>query len=265
MEMHNEDAWEQVYRKQYIQAAGAVTQRFPLACWFQAWSVRNVALKQLHKTYSVDEGMAIAQEAYQSLETQLDGHDYLLHTTTPTTVDAVLWAHLADALCNVHLVILLADFPTLCKYFSRIYDKYFRLDTDADWKVWNQEQNLLSPFQQLPVEVGPEQSTFHNALELMQSFSVHTHDLPEVLAVTKQKRASQEKSRATTKRESTLYRWRMGGSISSAKTGEPREEPETPQQQELRKVHKQNDELWLSAVVGVTAIALFFGTSTRTK
>lgn len=256
------DAWEQVYRRQYIQASGAAG-RFPLASWFQAWSVRNVALKQLIKVYSVEESMAIAREVYQSLETQLDGHDTLLHTTSLTTVDAILWAHLADALCNVHLVMLLADFPILCKYFSRIYDTYFRLDTDAEWKVWNQQQNLLSPFQQLPVEVREEQSTFHNALELMQSFSVHTHDLPEVLSVAQKKRASQDKL-LPAKRESTLYRWRMGGSVFPKKMAS-REEPETPQQQELRKAHKHNDELWLSAVIGVTAMALFFGTTTRTK
>jgi len=263
-------AWDQVYRQQYIQASYNGKRGFmpPLGSYFQAWSVRNVALKQLHKLWSVEECMEIAREAYQSLETQLEGNNYLLHTEKPTVVDALLWAHLADALCDVHLVTLLADFPNLVKYFQRVYDQNFRLDTDAEWKIWNQEQNLASPFQQLPIEeaYSNEPSTFHDALQLMQSFSVHTHDLQEVLIVAKEKRLQDSKIRRVPLQQSTLYRWRMGGAIRpSKKEKADASEQETPQQEQFRKAHKQNDELWLSAVLAVTVVAVFFGTTTRSE
>ena len=263
------DAWRQVYRPQYIRASknGPTGYLPPLGSWFQAWSVRNVALKHLaHPTRTTEECTEVARDAYQSLETQIEGHDYLLHTEKPTTVDGLLWAHIADALCDVHLLTLLADFPNLVQYFQRIYDQYFRLDVDAEWKVWNQEQNLVNPFQHLPVEEtkSNEPSSFHDALALMQSFSVHTHNLQEVLIVAKEKRTQDSKARRIPPQQSTLYRWRMGGSIRPDKeeTADSSEQ-ETPQQEKYRRAHKQNDELWLSAVLAVTAIAVFFGTSKR--
>jgi len=262
------NAWEQVYRKQYIQASNNGRNGSylpPLGSWFQAWSVRNVALKQLGKTWSVEECMAIARDAYASLEAQLEGNDYLLHTQNPTTIDALLWSHLADALCDVHLVTLLAGFPNLVKYFQRIYEQHFRLDTNAEWKVWNQEQNLSSPFQQLPVEEPREPCTFHDALELMQSFSVHTHDLQEVLTVAREKRLQESKNRSVPTKHSRLYRWRMGGDIRPPKKESPETEQETPVQEKYRKAHKQNDELWLSAVLAITATAVFFGATKRSK
>lgn len=268
----DKDAWEQVYRNQYIQASKQNDQSYSLGSRFQAWSVRNVALKQLlDKTFTVQESMSIAREAYTSLETLLQGSNkYLLDTPSPATVDALLWAHLAEALCDVHLVTLLADFPNLIKYFQRIYEEYFRLPQDVEWKVWNQEQNLVSPFQQLPLEesASNEPSTFHDALQMMQSISIHTHDLQEVLDVAKEKRLQESKSRNVPAKQSNLYRWRMGGNILPRKKKESAaaEQPEeTPLQTKYRKAHKQNDELWLSAVVAVTAIAVFFGATTRSE
>ena len=262
------DAWEQVYRQQYVQASKNGTNGYssPLGSWFQAWSVRTVALKQLKTAWSVQESMSIAREAYQSLETQLlEGNGYLLHTKSPTTVDAVVWAHLADALCDVHLVTILADFPNIISYFQQIYDQYFRLDTDAEWKVWNQEHNLASPFQQLPQEEtsSNEPSTFHDALELMQTFSVHTHDLQEVLTVAKEKRLQESTSRNVPARQSNLYRWRMGGDVRSSKQKTPEAE-DTPLQEQYRE-RRRNDELWVSAVLAVTAIAVFFGATTQSE
>ena len=256
------DAWDHVYRQQYVEASCGGNHGFlpPFGSRFQAWSIRAVALKQLTPTWSVKESCSIARTGYSSLETQLGENLYLLGTAEPTTVDALLWAHLADALCDVHLVLILADFPNLIQYFQRVFDKYFRLDTDTDWKVWNYEQNLRSPFQKLPLEDTSvdKTSTFHDALELMQSFSVHTHDLQEVLTVTKEKRL--QETREIPSRQSALYRWRMGGDIRSPKQ-EASDAEETPQQQKWRKDHKYNDELWLSSVAALVGLAVFLGTS----
>jgi glutathione S-transferase len=251
----DDDAWNQVYRKQYMQAGNA----------FQAWSIRMVGKQQLKQVWSVEESCTKAREAYQSFTSQLGDCKYLL-CEEPTTVDALLWAHLAEALCNVHLVIILAEFPRLVEYFQRIYDTYFRLDVDDEWKVWNQEQNLHSPFQTLPMEETSSSSNkpcaFHDALELMQSFSVHQHDLKEVLVVAKEKRVLQESEKRDVRHNNTLYRWRMGDDIMPPKKSPDPEEETTPTEQQVkwRKTHKRNDELWLSAVVAATAIAVFFGT-----
>jgi hypothetical protein len=158
------------------------------------------------------------------------------------------------------LVVILAEFPKLVEYFQRIYDTYFRLDVGDEWKVWNHEQNLRSPFQALPLEEmsSNKSSTFHDALELMQSFSVHQHDLKEVLLVAKEKRLLQESEKRDA-RHNTLYRWCMGDDILPRKESPEPEETPTEQQVKWRKTHKRNDELWLSAVVAATAIAVFFG------
>lgn len=245
----NDNVWNQVYRQQYVEAGGR----------FQAWSIRQVAKKQLRTIWTVDEACAVARRAYQCLECQLDENQYLLGVDTPTTLDALVWAHLANALCDIHLVTILADYPRLVKYFQRVYDEYFRNNTDEEWKVWNQEQNLSSPFQKLPVEdtASDEPSTIHDALELMQSFSVHTRDLNEVLLVAKEKRLHGE-NQTPQRRRNTLYRWRMGDDIRRPQSECNNTEETTPQQEVMRKMHKRNDELWLSAVVAVTAIAVFF-------
>jgi metaxin len=252
----DDDAWEQVYRKQYMQAGNR----------FQAWSIRKVGRKQLKRIWSYEESRTISREAYQSLETQLGDNQYLLGEE-PTTVDALVWAHLADALCDVHLVTILADFPNLVQYFQRVYDTYFRLDVDAEWKMWNHEQNLRSPFQKLPTEETSANnlSTFHDALELMQSLSVHQHDLKEVLMVATEKRLLQESEKHhAPARQSTLYRWRMGDDIRPPKESTDTEET-TAQQDKWRKIHKRNDELWLSAVLVATTFAVFFGGIRRAR
>jgi glutathione S-transferase len=245
----DDDAWNQVYRQQYIRGGSA----------FQAWCIRMVGKQQLKQVWSVDESCTKARDAYQSFTTQLGDSKYLL-CEEPATLDALMWAHLAEALCNVHLVVILAEFPRLVEYFQRIYDTYFRLNVEDEWKMWNHEQNLRSPFQSLPMEEtsSNKPSTFHDALELMQSFSVHQHDLKEVLVVAKEKRLLQESEKRDA-RHNTLYRWRMGDDILPPKTSPDPEEMPTEQQVKWRKTHKRNDELWLSAVVAATAIAVFFG------
>ena len=59
---------------------------------------------------------------------------YLLGTDDPTPVDALLFAHIAEALCDVHLVLVLARRPVLVRYFSAMYDRYFGKGYADEWR-----------------------------------------------------------------------------------------------------------------------------------
>ena len=87
---------------------------------------------------------------------------HLLGTDKPTHVDALLFAHLAEALCNVHLVLVLSGHPVLLRYFGDMYDRYFgkgyadewnmhnRGDGDDDWIRRNNLANANNAFNGIP-------------------------------------------------------------------------------------------------------------------
>eukprot|EP00521_Asterionellopsis_glacialis_P018290 CAMPEP_0195304322 /NCGR_PEP_ID=MMETSP0707-20130614/34238_1 /TAXON_ID=33640 /ORGANISM="Asterionellopsis glacialis, Strain CCMP134" /LENGTH=524 /DNA_ID=CAMNT_0040368097 /DNA_START=18 /DNA_END=1588 /DNA_ORIENTATION=+ len=285
----DEDAWQNVHRHQCIRAAtmtpaaawngndssnGAPTtptserRWFPFGSWMQAWGERSVALKQLslhHSRASVEVSRADARKCYEVFEAQLkqnsQSSSYVLGTSAPSTLDAFLWAHLAEALGDVYLVTVLADFPHLAEYFQRFYDTYFALEVNSsssstaaptvEWKVWNHQENLRNPFQQLPQETSKNfsnEADFKNTVDLMTRLSVHKHDLKEVLVVAKESRES-EVTPSTKSLPDTWHRWRMGGDMYPPKTedeiNQERQQQE-PSQRKWRKDNKNNDELWIS-------------------
>jgi Glutathione S-transferase, C-terminal domain len=204
----------------------------------------------------------MARPCYATLETSLENQNYLLGTPTPSTVDCMLFDHLAEALCNVHLVIVLADFPKLVQFFQKLYETHFGLGDMDEWSTWNRQENLVNAFQTLPIETkrgGTSDRPFKNALELMQSLSVHQHDLPEVLVVMKQKRAQETKPKPI-KEYSTLYRWRMGDDLmekskaeeDNSNNDETDKTTKQSPQEKWRKDQKYSDEVWISAVFAVS-------------
>ena len=65
---------------------------------------------------------------YTTLELKLtsnSGYDTLLGTKIPTYIDALLFAHLAEALCDVHLILVLSKHDRLVKYFQWVYHCFF--------------------------------------------------------------------------------------------------------------------------------------------
>jgi glutathione S-transferase len=265
------DAWEQIYRPQYLDASRGRhgcdgPGFFAVGSWWQTWSIRAVARKALlAKGWTLDRAKTTARPSYATLETFLENQTYLLGTPTPSTVDCMLFEHLAEALCNVHLVIILADFPKLVQFFQTLYETHFGLADDNEWSKWNRQENLVNAFQTLPIETkqgGTSDRPFKNALELMQSLSVHQHNLQEVLVVMKQKR-DQETRPIPIKECSTLYRWRMGDDLMAKsskteednnKTKDETDETTTQQspQEKWRKDQKYSDEVWISAVFVVS-------------
>ena len=93
-------------------------------------------------------------------------------------------------------------------------------------------------------------SDFKDAVDLMQKMALQKQDLQEVLEAVKARRA--EEAPFPTPCEPTasvLYRWCMGeGGKESAET-------ENPLRKKLMRDQIRNDQMWISGIVGVSAVA----------
>ena len=264
------DAWEQVYRGRYLQASRQRNSWVSdLKGRFQAMLERAAARRkglEYYQTLSVKRAINIAKEAYGTLEQQLTSHTqpYLLGTDEPCMVDIVLWAHFAEALGDVHLVVVLSSFPKLVEYFQRMYKTYFTGKLGA-WDAWNVEQNLMNAFQQIPINGNTNQSkapaTYKDAIELMQSLSMQKQDLQEVLDAVKAKRSEDVAPEPSAPTESMLYRWRMGEDPSKFAEEEKEEEPH-PNRKKMIRQQQRNDEIWMSGVAGVSILVVLVLQST---
>lgn len=123
---------------------------------------------------------------------------YYFGTEKPCYFDALLFAHLAEAICDVHLVLVLAKHSRLVQYFQRIYDRYFGEDYvklfesrhggNIDWILTNNLSNARNAYNQIPEStptkrtLSPEDaSEMTHAIQLMQQLAVHCHQLDEAL------------------------------------------------------------------------------------
>jgi hypothetical protein len=287
------EAWDQIYRPQCLQAASGTSTtttalrwlRFP--GWWQAWSERVHMLSMLsHDTQSmtIEQAVQQARDAYQVLEAQLEHHQpgpagqlYLLGTAKPVTADLLLWDHLMQALMDVHLVVVLADFPVLCRYVQRIWDKYFVVADAAgtddrspeEWKEWNALENARNAFAQLPLLQPPkkdESHTFREAVELMEQLSVRAHDLQESVALAKEVRGREEQLRSKHVPFYTWHRWRMGDDLYPTPAVKPKQPDATSdREEEMKKEFRRNDEAWVTGVGVVTALtaAMFLVASSQ--
>jgi len=232
---------------------------------------RRRLLEYSRSRKSVQEVVQRARDIYQALERQLvavnhDGKDkkkYLLGTDRPALVDAALWAHLADALCDVNLIVVLASFPNLVQYFQDLYHSYFSTSMgksgsgEAFWKQWNERQNLDNAFQQIPILAKNQlskYSAFKDAIDLMQSLSLQKQELKEVLGAVKAKRDDEPWPRPLKVTESLLYRWSMGEDMEKGTT-KP-EKDENPARKQMLRDQIRNDQKWMSGVAGVSIVAI---------
>jgi hypothetical protein len=273
------DAWVQVNRKQCFDASKAcgvnTSSRSLLDLptvrgLYQAWSERVMARKGLmglgRNVKSVDTAKMEARNAYTILEQQLSqrGSDdscyYLLGTSQPVMVDVILWAHLAEALCDVTLVVILADFPCLIQYFQFIHKKYFATSSSeskdgSNWQVWNKHQNSINCFQQIHLDPDDRNNNkaklkdLKNALELMHALSAHDRDLLSLLQQGKGVRAQELVTKAR----------RKGKELSqdpedTENDGEPK--PKETDAQKARLQQHRHDMIWL---MNVSLVALAYG------
>lgn len=266
------EAWHQVYRSQCLHAStGVETNSFWLRLpgWWQTWSERvqhkaslsidarsrtnEQAVQQAHDAYQV------LEDRLQSQEATLEGDSYLLGSPKPTTVDLLLWDHLMQALTDVHLVVVLADFPVLCRYVQRIWDRHFTMTGEhspEEWKLWNAQENSRNAFVQLPMlskkSKDDESQSFQDALELMEQLSVRTHDLHESVELAKLVRSRENALRPRYRPFHTWNRWRLGDQLYPTRERPQHADATSGREEEMKKEFRRNDEVWMTSVGVVT-------------
>jgi hypothetical protein len=251
--------------------------------WFQAWAERAVCLKEVkfslgsgassrfsnvdinanvnasnanandattHKRTAneIDSNhlVQLAQKGYAALDSKLKlGDGTLLGTESLTLEDIRLFGHLAEALCDVNLVTVLAgaEMKNVIVFFQSVYQKYFGKDYLIEsiaenenenassndekfaWIRANDRVNALNQFNRVPMNGSFKvhsssngDSRYKDAIEIMQTVALHCHDLQEVLKDMAMKRkeedASLAKDSSGSKSGSLLHKWRMGGDLN---------------------------------------------------
>jgi len=292
LRFEDSDAWDQSYRGQYVEASNIQGNKkcrpgsvknfnffIELRGRFQALMERNVERKRLlgygrsGENKSISQLVERANEAYFAIDRQLQciikeqdetnsNRKYLLGTNRPALVDVSLFAHLADALCDVHLVVLLASYPRLVNYFQGMYHAYFSssegLDAECSWKVWNEQQNQRNAFQKIPTlsKLSIAQCIMiKDTVDLMQKSSLQKQNLQEVLDAVKATRAKECQPKPRKLKSFLLYRWCMGETYEKKSTL-AEESQDNPLRKKLLRDQARNDQMWISGIFSVSAIAV---------
>lgn len=267
---YDELAQQQVHRSQSIRAGGGR---------WQVWCERVHSIKRLggqKRQRDTNEALQRAREAYKLLEQHLvlvtaTGQTYVMGTEAPVLVDCLLWGHLARALSNVHLVVVLAEFPALCRYAQHVWDAYFGdiSAESADWMQWNLRANSENAFCQLPLLDGPEEPSkhrFYHALELMKQLSLQSRDLSEQLVLLQQSRLERDPLYQPNRDLLNIWNgWFMGeklrakAKVSSGAGVAPRPGSKSAHDQEGKSMreYQRNDEVWFTTVVVATCVSFF--------
>eukprot|EP00536_Pseudo-nitzschia_multiseries_P018450 jgi/Psemu1/299683/fgenesh1_pm.2544_\ len=265
LRFEDSDAWEQVYREQYIGASivqGREKSRPTLDK--RNWFLKLQGRFQASMERAIERRRLFGSGHSGQLINKTDSNQkYLLGTDSPALVDVLLWAHLAEALCDVHLVVVLASYPRLVKYFHDMYDFYFcggdkKLHEPSNWKVWNEKQNVENAFGKIPTlskQVQSKSTAFKDAIDLMQKSSFRKRDIQEVLEVVKEIRTNEPIPNPRELDSFLLYRWCMG-ETSKRDQSTQQKEPENPLRKKLLRDQARNDQMWISGIVGFSAIAI---------
>lgn len=210
-----------------------------------------------YRNMTTAEAVKRVQTGYQILEDKLgqSSSSFLLSTDQPTHLDAALWDHLMHALTDVHLVVVLAEFPKLLAFVQHIWDQYFA-EPREEWQIWNATQNAANPFAQVPSLVSCNKQTekplvFRHAVELMEQLFVQDRNLLQSVAQEARACFPQEPPEAF----STWHRWRRGGSYHSEDNNNNNKRAQGTEEKVRREYHR-NDEMWMAAMALSTVMAL---------
>jgi hypothetical protein len=302
------DAWNEIYRKQCIKAS-TLHQMEHLSedrvkhingfAWFQAWAERAIHLKYLkfgfhsrfyvegNNTFHVDKVVQFCNDVYQALdhrlaESQSNSLTTLLSSEMLSSVDMLLFEHLANAMCDVHLVTVLDGKNHLIRYFQDIYHRYFRdyksstiinLDPSIDWVKMNNRTNALNQFNHVPLDDLIHTNSVHkgnlqDVITIMQQIAVHCHDLQEILAdmsIQKKRDDSLYASETGLSKAGSMFRKVcLLGELSTETNDEDTDEEDGDdimkknrrQMKKMMKDAKKNDEIWVSGVLIAAVIGL---------
>ena len=254
---------------------------------------------------NVHRAMEFADVYYTTLETKLasSSSPYFFGNNNPSYIDAILFAHLAEAVCDVHLVLVLARHTKLVRYFQKIYDMYFGIDysksfeschgDNTDWIRKNNIVNACNAFNQIPDSmpskrtIYPEQvAGVSNAIQLMQQLAVHCHQLDEALKdAAKSRMETGEQAILNNSHRpvgSTLYKWCAGFWEGNAKKNDMCEDEKDmevgnddteknmkskwkAQMERIERERRNSDETWVMGVVVAIFATVMISASSRTK
>ena len=237
---------------------------------YQAWAEHITQKQVVNHTIKLQDTLELAKSSYQTLETKLSSSSdtYVLGTKEPTIVDCYLFDHLAHALTNVHLIVILANYPKLVSYFQKLYKLYLSEKPTIQTNSSNAflQQSILSPSSN---NNKKKEQKFKNAIELMQSLAIHSSnmDMNKVLKDVKKQRQVQETILSKNQQLQpfrTFHRLLHGGDMYPTKDEEEEEDEMTrktkEQMKKLKRQSETQDQMWISGVVVITAITLFMST-----
>jgi hypothetical protein len=246
----HDDEWNSFYKKRCLQAGGRFSQ-------WQARSYRRYLKFQQnyedrHRTTAA--AMERVRHVYALFEHKLSSSSksrWILGTTQPTRLDVALWDHLMLALTDVHLVMVLAEFPLLLTFVQTIWDAYFAHPTE-EWQIANAVQNAVNPFAQVPSLLWSpprdDEESFRHAVELMEQLSVQDRNLMETVRVAKEARLLQTKVDPNDAFR-TWHRWRNGGPYSTTNNAQGSDE-------KVRREYHRSDEAWIASMALSTIMAM---------
>jgi hypothetical protein len=268
-------AWCRIYRPQCLKATSGSHNSWynkPILAMWQSWSERIHAVSSLtssQRMQSREEVIASARQTYAIFERQIrqqqcSSKNYLLGTEKPTTVDCLLWDHLMLAIADIHLVVVLADFPGLLLFLEHVWDTYSfgtAIDTNSvgsssEW-IWNLEENASNAFTEVPLIPAHRQAnngtTYTNAIDLMETLNLHQY-----LQVAKKQRY--DRSIFVRQRQSfaTWHRWRMGDGFFPKRknAGNIQETVSGAAEHHARRQYQRNDEIWMASVSAATLVTI---------
>jgi hypothetical protein len=143
--------------------------------------------------------------AEEEVEQQQQQCIYLFGAIEPTYLDALLFAHLAEAMCDIHLVLVLSKHNKLIKYFDILYNTYFgneyinmykshisneNNNDDVHWIHHNNSVNATNAFNRLPEIINTSNNNSTNnyndddtddneivrAIRLMHQMAIHCNN-----------------------------------------------------------------------------------------
>lgn len=157
--------------------------------------IRQSNLNPGQRQRTVADATQHARESYGVFEHALheSSTHFLLGTSNAATVDVLLWDHLMNALSDVHLIAVLAEFPLLLAYIQHIWNEFFFPDPNnpTAWETWNALQNRNNPFCELPWSKSPSSDSkiINRCFNVACALSSHYYgDLCECLAAVREGR-----------------------------------------------------------------------------
>lgn len=329
----HKSTWEGLYKKQSMTARlypngnpnemETIGLKYPhiklglgIFTWFHIWAESIIARKEIasdslgrllldtdsgsigDEEVDITKAVALSRQAYNTLNWKLgqSATGNLLETEKLSLVDILLFDHLAEALCNVHLVTVIADYDRLVEFFQTTYEKYFgkqylqtKSQSQSQWIKWNDNVNALNQFNRIPfndvekkIRDNLQNEGYQDAFKIMQSMALHCRDLKGLLADAAQLRKQEEKIYGEDSVPKSIKgRWlqilRLGGemNVNQLKTGERSSTEKNKDdgianknnellKEALRKA-KQNDELWISATLCAAILSLVMSLSAGEK